>query len=117
MAITNGLNDSTNYTGLDRAMMVKVSELKTVRNERMLYQSELRALDRGLDSSPHVAERKKLLRSELPKLEMETETLAKDLIKMINHGGDQLNPSSKHYVMAEKLVNQQQKAQQVQARQ
>merc|ERR1719333_213319 len=96
-------NYEENLTGVERSMMVKAMKLKYLKNESRLFESELKALDREMPSL-HVEQRKEFLIKEIPKMKEEMEVLQIQLSKMINADNDSLNPSSKYYILAEKLV-------------
>jgi len=51
-----------------------------------------------------VGQRKGFLAKQVPEMEEEIAQLRKDLQKMLDKGGDQLNPSGKYYALSEKLV-------------
>ena len=74
-----------------------------LRDERRLFASELRALDRETQTQ-HVLQRKDFLSKKVPEMEQEMYELQKALQKLLASPTDQLNPSGKYYVMAEKLV-------------
>ena len=68
-----------------------------------MYASELRALDRETQTVS-VLQRKDALAKLLPEIEEELTGLQTRLRKMLASPTDQLNPSGKYYIMAEKLV-------------
>jgi methionyl-tRNA synthetase len=74
-----------------------------LREERRLFASELRALDRE-SQTQHVLQRKNFLAKTVPKMEEEMIGLQKSLRKLLDSPTDQLNPAGKYYVLAEKLV-------------
>jgi hypothetical protein len=88
----NFINDNNNHLTNHR-----------LKNERRLFLSELRALDRETQTE-HVLLRKKILSKEVPAMEQEMVQLERSLRKMLASPTDQLNPSGKYYVLAEKLV-------------
>jgi len=71
-----------------------------------LFASELRALERE-SQTVSVLQRKDVLSKKVPELEGELIELEKTLKKILLSPSDQLNPSGKYYVMAEKLVGSQ----------
>ncbi len=80
-----------------------MSSQRRLQNERRLYASELRALDRETQTIS-VLQRKEALAKQIPELEEELMGLETRLRKLLASPTDQLNPSGKYYVMAEKLV-------------
>mmetsp|Transcript_455 Transcript_455/g.1066 ORF Transcript_455/g.1066 Transcript_455/m.1066 type:complete len:98 (+) Transcript_455:147-440(+) len=95
------MND--NFVGPERSLMVAATLMKRLRDERRLFASELRALDRETQTQ-HVLQRKDFLSKKVPEMEQEMYELQKALQKLLASPTDQLNPSGKYYVMAEKLV-------------
>lgn len=95
--------DDESWTGLERSLMVKSLELKDLKHELRLYRSERNALERE-KQTPHVLQRKVFLDDEMPHMEDRVLTLIVQLTKIMNNGGDQINPSGKYYILAEKLV-------------
>lgn len=92
-----------NFVGPERTLMVAATLTKRLQNERRLYASELRALDRETQTTS-VLQRKDALAKLIPEIDEELTELQTRLRKMLASSTDQLNPSGKYYVMAEKLV-------------
>jgi len=91
------------YIGPERSLMVTATLMKRLKDERRLFLSELRALDRETQTA-HVLLRKEFLSKKVPEMEQEMMQLERSLRKMLASPTDQLNPSGKYYVLAEKLV-------------
>lgn len=91
------------YVGPERSLMVAATLMKRLRDERRLFLSELRALDRETQTT-HVLLRKEFLSKQVPKIELEMIQLQRSLRKMLASHTDQLNPSGKYYLLAEKFV-------------
>ncbi len=81
----------------------RIRKNNRLREERRLFASELRALDRETQTQ-HVLQRKDFLSRKVPEMEKEMYELQKALQRMLASPTDQLNPSGKYYVLAEKLV-------------
>ena len=63
----------------------------------------MRALDRETQTQ-HVLQRKEYLAKKVPEMEKEMISLQRSLRQLLDSGSDQLNPSGKYYVLAEKLT-------------
>lgn len=68
-----------------------------------MFASEMRALDREAQTVS-VLQRKDFISKTIRPIENEMIELHKKIQKMLASETDQLNPSSKYYVMAEKIV-------------
>ena len=77
--------------------------VRSTLNEHRLFASELKSLDRETQTG-YVLERKAFLAKRVPEVGAEMTQLRKELRKMLDNGGDQLNLSSKYYRLAEKLL-------------
>lgn len=65
--------------------------------------SEMGTLKRARQTG-HVFERKQFIERRVPEMEEEMFELRRELQRMLDRGGDQMNPSGKYYILAERLL-------------
>mmetsp|Transcript_28649 Transcript_28649/g.61447 ORF Transcript_28649/g.61447 Transcript_28649/m.61447 type:complete len:103 (-) Transcript_28649:239-547(-) len=91
------------FVGVERSLMVKSMAMKDLVWERKLFASELRSLERETQTD-FVRERKEVLAKLVPEMEEQMLQLRESIRRMLESGSDQLNPSAKYYVLAEKML-------------